>query len=203
MIKTTLLWIISKWREIAVITLAIIIAIQTKRLNKANDNNATSQSVVDQQAKDIKMLRDELAHISVVGGHVIYLTRTVAGGALTGHGTPYKPPEGSTDISVTQTTTGGPPRIVVKVQTKGFTFRLGLGVLYSSKLYPELDVKWAFWDRYSIKTGVTLEFVDAGISRHVDDLIPFLNVQNLEIQGVYGKSFKWENRLGIGLRSNF
>lgn len=103
----------------------------------------------------------------------------------------------------------------VKVKTWGFTIRPGLGILYSNELYPEIDIKFFFWKRYSAKVGTTLKFFgkektttnffDIGISRHIDDLIPLrIKFRNLEIQIAYGFEYKdmKNRRLAIGGRLN-
>lgn len=63
-----------------------------------------------------------------------------------------------------------------------------------------IDLKWAYWRRYSATIGITPEFGGLGISRHVDDLTPF---ENLEIFGMAGPDWSGRPRLGLGLRTNF
>lgn len=93
-------------------------------------------------------------------------------------------------------------QVEVKYQRFGFTFRPGLGALYSGEFFPEVDIKVAYGGRYSLKAGLTLSFVDAGISRHVDDLIPWFRFQNLEVQAVAGMNYAGGWRAAIGVRSN-
>lgn len=89
----------------------------------------------------------------------------------------------------------------VKVQRFGLTFRPGFGVIYSSKLYPEIDFKWAFWDRYSLKTGVTTKFVTTGLTRHIDDFTPsWFKLRNIEGQIVGGLNYTGGWRVGVGVR---
>jgi len=102
--------------------------------------------------------------------------------------------------------------IHVNVQRWGFTFRPGIGVVYAPKvsdsgdvrhlLLPEIDFKFLFFDRYSLKAGLNLQFIDIGISRHIDDLIPFFKLENLEIQGLGGVEYSGGWRLGVGARVN-
>ena len=96
-------------------------------------------------------------------------------------------------------------KVNVDVKTWGFTIRPGIGVLYSKELYPEVDIKFFFWKRYSAKVGATTKFFDVGVSRHIDDLMPFrIKFRNLEIQITYG--FEYEDmgnrRFAIGGRLN-
>jgi len=84
----------------------------------------------------------------------------------------------------------------------GVTAKPGLGILYSTKFYPELDLKVVYAYRYSLKVGITPEFGHIGLTRHVDDLIPFFNFQNIEVQVVYGMDFRGGRRWGIGVRTN-
>lgn len=93
----------------------------------------------------------------------------------------------------------------VNVQKWGLTKKLGIGILYfDKKLHPEIDIKWLFWRRYSLKSGATLKFLHPiGISRHVDDLVPWFKFDNLELQGGLGLDYEgWKKLLVIGLRLN-
>lgn len=110
----------------------------------------------------------------------------------------YLPPEGNVEVVTKQNASGKPPEIVVK--DHGFTHRLGGGIVYSGKPLPMIDLKWAYWRRYSATVGITPEFGGLGISRHVDDFTPFAN---LEIVGMYGVGWHGESRLGLGVRTNF
>jgi hypothetical protein len=93
-------------------------------------------------------------------------------------------------------------RIDITGASWGVTLKPGLGALYSDHFVPELDLKVVYAYRYSLKVGITPEFGDIGLSRHVDDLIPFFRFQNIELQVVYGMEFGGGRRWGIGVRSN-
>ncbi|MHB2025115.1 MAG: hypothetical protein ACYCPQ_00545 [Elusimicrobiota bacterium] len=110
----------------------------------------------------------------------------------------YLPPEGHIEVTTKTNTPEKSPQIVIK--DHGFTHRLGGGILYSGKPLPMIDLKWAYWRRYSATIGITPEFGGLGISRHVDDFTPF---ENLEIFGMAGPDWAGRPRLGIGLRTNF
>ncbi len=88
----------------------------------------------------------------------------------------------------------------VRIKDHGFTFRPGGGMVYSERFLPEADAKLAYWQRYGILIGITPDFGGLGLSRHVDDFLPF---QNLELQGNAGLSWQGNLRLAIGLRTNF
>ena len=109
----------------------------------------------------------------------------------------YLPPEGSVTL-VTKEDTRIAPEVVVK--DHGWTFRPGGGTIYSARFLPEVDVKLVYWKRYSFLAGINSEFAGVGAARHVDDLIPF---HNLEIFGLGGHSWHGTFRFGIGIRTNF
>jgi len=201
--------ILASGAAIAIIVLAIMLAIQTKRLNKEKQDNVNSTASIKDLTIKLHFTENMLASFRIENGRLLALTRTTAGGKPTGHDD-YVPPEGHVDITIgaSKTVTGQvnteQPQIHISITNKGFTFRIGYGFVYSKKLYPELDIKWAYWDRYSLKTGFTIDFADLAITRHVDDLIPWFNWQNLEAQ--VGGGLEWDGlgkRLLAGFRSNF
>lgn len=98
---------------------------------------------------------------------------------------------------------GKVPELHIDYSKFGFTCRLGYGVLYNGKFLPELDIKWVYYGRWSLKTGITKEFVDIGVSRHIDDLIPYIKPRNVELQIVVGKSYEGAVVIAGGARSNF
>lgn len=99
------------------------------------------------------------------------------------------------------------PELHVDFKPWGFTLKPGLGVVYSGKLMPEIDVKFFYYKRYSAKVGFTKEFAWLGGSRHIDDLIslviPKFKPRNLEVQGGYGLEYEGgDDRVVLGLRLN-
>jgi hypothetical protein len=99
---------------------------------------------------------------------------------------------------------------VIDVKWYGFTFRPGIAGLYhgvsgKQPVAPALDVKLFFINRYCLGLGSSLEYPYVWGSRHVDDFIPFIPVENLEIMGGYGKPYdNFENSVFvIGGRTNF
>jgi hypothetical protein len=110
----------------------------------------------------------------------------------------YLPPEGKVEFVTKDKAQDQPPEI--RIKDYGFTFRPGGGMVYCDRLLLEADAKFAYWKRYSALIGVTQDFGGLGLSRHVDDFLPF---QNLELQGDAGLSWQGRLRLAIGLRMNF
>lgn len=110
----------------------------------------------------------------------------------------YLPPEGHVEVVTKVDQPEKPPEVVIK--DRGLTARLGGGVVYSGKILPLVDLKWAYWRRYSLTTGITPEFGGIGLSRHIDDFTPF---SNLEIFGLVGASWHSDGRMGIGIRTSF
>lgn len=113
----------------------------------------------------------------------------------------YVPPEGSITIKET-IISKDKTKTEVKIKNKGFIFKPGMGILYSKKLYPELDFKWAYLGRYSSTFGITTKFLGIGLTRHLDDLLPF-SPQNIEFQVMYGLDFDSGHILSTGIRINF
>jgi len=169
---------------IAIVILSIMLVIKTKQFNVEQDKNLSSAGSIESLKKELKFNSDTVAALKIENGRLIILTKDKNGNVVPQH--PYVPPEGGVrvrvDGPVVSGTTTGQPRVVIDIKNKGFTFKPGIGMVYSSKIYPEFDIKFAYWNRYSVKVGTTLDFVDAAITRHVDDLIPWVNLQNLEIQ---------------------
>ena len=100
-------------------------------------------------------------------------------------------------------------QVDVKVQKWGFVFKPGFGIVFDGDMHPEVDIKFLFWNRYSLKAGSTVSknpLFTAGLTRHIDDLIPRpFNFQNLEIQILFGsrfESFLKDKRLVVGARIN-
>lgn len=99
---------------------------------------------------------------------------------------------------------------VIDVKWYGFTFRPGIAGLYQGGFGKQpmniaLDAKLFFMNRYSLGLGSSLEYPYIWGSRHVDDLIPFIPVENLEIMGGYGKPYEnfGNSVFVIGGRTNF
>lgn len=111
----------------------------------------------------------------------------------------YIPPEGKIDLVTKVDQPDRPPEVVVK--DRGFTRRLGGGLIYSGEPLPWVDAKVLYGGKYSLVFGVSPRFGGVGISRHVDDLLP--SFRNLEAFGMGGLEWSGKPRLGVGVRVNF
>lgn len=110
----------------------------------------------------------------------------------------YLPPEGHVEVVTKADLPEKPPEVVIK--DRGFTRRLGGGIVYAGEPLPLLDLKWAYWRRYSVTLALTPRLGGVGLSRHIDDLTPF---SNLELLGIAGMNWQGKPRTGVGLRVNF
>ncbi len=97
-------------------------------------------------------------------------------------------------------------------QTTGFTLRLGGGVCYTDKLKPEIDIKWAYMDHFSLVTGIAIDPSDFRNSDILMDITTHFNlftppkwhIDNIEV-GI-GPSYSILTRtfgLNFLLRTNF
>lgn len=206
-VKAVLGFAFRHWYTIPIIILALMLirehnksAALEQQNHELTKNNAET---IDDLKKKLKFDNNDLAVLRFENGRLIALTRNKPGSTVSNESVPYIPPEGHATgrLTVTNTITGD-VKVEITIKDKGFTFKPGIGVLYSGKIMPEIDIKWVYWKRWSIKTGATLEFVDAGISRHVDDY-PFMSLfKNLEVQVVAGWQYISGLRIGAGLRVN-
>jgi hypothetical protein len=80
----------------------------------------------------------------------------------------YLPPEAPFIIQVSSST--GETNVISK--TKGMTAKPGFGAEWGGKgIQPYMDLKWAYWGRYSGLVGGSLKGIGPGISRHLDDVL--------------------------------
>jgi hypothetical protein len=96
--------------------------------------------------------------------------------------------------------------VVVIIKDKGFTAKPGFGIEYAGYgLSPRLDLKLAYYKRYSLLVGGGKDGLDVSASRHLDDIL-FWRPANVELFLGYiflpiGNDGR---RLPVaGLRSNF
>ena len=89
--------------------------------------------------------------------------------------------------------------VSVKITDWGTCKRLGIGLVYSRRILPQLDLKFFYWHRYSATAGVNPEYLNLGVYRHVDDLI---GLDNLEFGVNGGIGFDGSRRAGMCLRLN-
>jgi hypothetical protein len=183
-------FIIRRPQEAAIILLALMLAVLDWQLRhetgRAEQLTAKIEGLPPDTKQTVTIYRDRV------------VTKWRDGPTKIEYRDRYLPPEGYVEVVSKVDQPEKPPEVMVK--DRGFTRRLGGGLISSGALLPMIDIKWAYWMRYSITTGITPEFGGIGISRHVDDFTPF---QNLEIQGLAGLGWGAKFRFGIGLRTNF
>jgi len=96
----------------------------------------------------------------------------------------------------------------IVIQPYGVTLHPGISGTYVGGANPfqvGLDFKLLYFYRWSSGLGSTTEFPYVFVSRHVDDLVPFFKVDNLEIMVDYGKPYSnfGNSVVGVGARTNF
>ncbi len=93
----------------------------------------------------------------------------------------------------------------VVVKDKGFTLKPGFGFDWANHgLKPRVDLKWAYWGRYSLLIGGSENGIGPDLSRHIDDIM-WGHPQNVEIFIGY-KILRFEpgsSTIAGGLRANF
>jgi hypothetical protein len=94
--------------------------------------------------------------------------------------------------------------VIITVKDRGFTFKPGFGMEWSSKIMPDtrLDFKFAYFKRYSALVGGSKGAVGLSVSRHLDDILWF-RPMNIELFGQYNLLRFNNTRWSFGLRSNF
>jgi hypothetical protein len=110
----------------------------------------------------------------------------------------YIPPGGTVTVKKEKDPKNPNKEIVTTIiKDWGFSKDIGLGLNYSGKILPQIDLRFFFWKRYSVCLGVNLEYPNLGVYRHIDDIIRF---QNIEVGVNYGKGFDGLNRMGTAIR---
>ena len=202
-LETAWKWFKRLWWIIPVVTIYIEHNQFLSLKAKYDDITQNSKDKINELNNKLKIKDNEIFALRIQNGKILLLTRSANGALVAPPLGPFVPPEGGIDIRFTNTTEGAK----VTVIDKGFTFRPGIGVVYSGNFYPELDFKLIFFKQYSLKVGATFRedytgFIDVGISRHVNDWSALSLLQNLEIQAVSGYNYTGGWRIGGGLRSN-
>lgn len=97
------------------------------------------------------------------------------------------------------------PDVQVTVKDNGLTFTPGFRLGYSGDgIKPGLDIKFAYWGRYSALFGGDTDGLDVSASRHLDDIL-YGHPRNVELYVGY-KLLRFSDgsdRYTIGLRANF
>jgi hypothetical protein len=179
-------WALANKQAAVFIILAAIIAwlswSKSRLVNKIDELNIKNETL----AADLKL--------KVNGNTVIYRDKEKIVKV-------YIPAEGG--LIVKEPDANG--KTVVVIKNKGFTAKPGIGLFYDGKVNGGLDLKLAYWERYSAGLGSSLDSPYVWLSRHVDDLVPVLRPQNVEFSLGYGKPYSnFSNSLMlVGIRTNF
>lgn len=117
----------------------------------------------------------------------------------------YLPPEGWFKISFPKPTAANPnPDPIIESKTKGMCLKSGLGLEIGNKgIQAHLDLKTAYWGRYSAIVGGSRYGLGIGVSRHLDDIL-WGKPKNIEFFGAY--NFLRAIDLApvtVGVRTNF
>lgn len=177
-------------KEAAILLLAALLLLTFWRLNREQGHARELAAKLEGLPPDTKQV------VTLYRDRVI--TKWRDGPTKIGYRDRYLPPEGHVEVVTKVDQPEKPPEVVIK--DRGFTRRLGGGIIYAGEALPLLDLKWAYWRRYSLTLGLTPRFGGVGISRHVDDFTPFTNI---EIIGLGGVDWSGKSRLGLGFRINF
>lgn len=188
--KAAALFTVRRPKDATIILLALLLAFLFWRLKRERSHAQELAAKVEGLPPNTKQV------VTIYRDRVV--TKWRDGPAKIEYRDRYLPPEGHVEIVTKVDQSEKPPEVVIK--DWGFTTQLGGGLVYSGRPLPLIDLKWAYWRRYSLTLGLTPRFGGLGISRHVDDFTPF---DNLEILGLAGPDWAGRLRLGIGLRINF
>ena len=191
-VKAAVFFAARRPKDAVIILMALMLALMCWRFNR-------EQSQAQKLATNVEGLPPNIRQVVTVYRDRV-VTKWRNGQTKVEYRDRYLPPEGHVEVVTKENEPKKPPEVVLK--DRGFTARLGGGIVYAGKPMPMLDLKWAYWRRYSLTVGVTPEFGGVGFSRHVDDAVPF-GFGNLEILGMAGFDWHGGNRLGMGARVNF
>ena len=189
-LKDAALFVVRWPKDALIIALAVLLAIFGWRLNR---ERGRSQELA---AKSVGLPADTKQVVTIYRDRVV--TKWRDGPGKIEYRDRYLPPEGHVEVVTKVDQPDKPPEVIVK--DRGFTSRLGGGIVYSGEPLPMIDLKWAYWRRYSATVGLTPRFGGLGISRHIDDFSPF---HNLEIVGLGGLGWQGRWHYAIGFRFNF
>lgn len=177
-------------KEAAVVLLAVLLALTLWRLEREKGH-------AQELAAKLEGLPPDTKHVVTLYRNRV-ITKWRDGPTKIEYRDRYLPPEGKVEVITKVDQPEKPPEVVIK--DRGFTSRLGGGVVYAGEPLPLIDLKWAYWRRYSLTLGLTPRFGGVGVSRHIDDFTPFAN---LEILSLAGPDWTGKLRVGVGLRCNF
>jgi len=189
-LKAIALFAVRRPKDAAIILLALLLAVLFWRFNRERSHAQELAAKIEGLPPNTKQV------VTLYRDRVVMRWRD--GPTKVEYRDRYLPPEGHVEIVTKVDEPEKPPEVVIK--DRGFTRRLGGGVVYAGEFLPLIDLKVWYWHRYSATVGATPRFGGLGVSRHIDDFTPF---GNLEFLGMGGLGWSGEPRLGIGLRTNF
>jgi hypothetical protein len=183
-------WAVQRPKDAAILLLALLLALMLWRFGRERQNSRELAAKIAGLPPNVQQM------VTVYRDHIV--TKWRDGPAKINYRDRYLPPEGHVEIVTKVDQPEKPPEVVIK--DRGFTRRLGGGVVYAGEILPLVDLKVGYWRRYSATVGITPRFGGLGVSRHIDDFTPF---GNLELFGMGGVDWSGAPRLGFGLRTNF
>lgn len=189
-LKGAALFAVRRPKDALTIALAVLLVIMGWRFSRERNR------VQELAAKSVGLPPDMKQVVTIYRDRVVMKWRD--GPGKIEYRDRYLPPEGKVEVITKVDQPEKPPEVVIK--DRGFTSRLGGGVIYAGEPLPLIDLKWAYWRRYSLTLGLTPRFGGIGVSRHIDDFTPFAN---LEILSLAGPDWTGKLRVGVGLRCNF
>ena len=189
-VKAVLLFTYRRPKDAAIILLALLLAVLFWRLKRESRHAQELVAKIEGLPPGTKQI------VTIYRDRVVMKWRD--GPTKVEYRDRYLPQEGHVKVVTKENQPDKLPEVEIK--DKGFTRRLGGGIVYAGEALPLIDLKWAYWRRYSLTLGLTPAFGCLGISHHIDDFTPF---KNLEILGLAGLSWSGDLRFGIGLRTNF
>lgn len=189
-LKAATLFSIRRPKEAAILLLAALLALTFWRFDRERSHSQELAAKLEGLPPDTKQT------VTIYRDRVV--TKWRDGPTKIEYRDRYLPPEGRVEVVTKMDQPEKPPEVVIK--DRGFTSRLGGGIVYVGEPLPMLDLKWAYWRRYSLLLGLTPAFGGLGVSRHIDDFTPF---SNLELVGLGGLDWRGGPRAGIGLRLSF
>ena len=147
-------FIIQRLKEAVIILLALLLALLYWQLKRETGRAKELAAKIEGLPPDTKQI------VTIYRDRVITKWRT--GPTKIKYRDHYLPPEGHVKIASKVDQPEKPPEVMFK--DRGFTRRLGGGLIYSGKLLPMVDFKWAYLGRYSLTTGITPQFGGIGLS---------------------------------------
>lgn len=189
-IKAAIIFALRRPKDAAIILLALLLAALFWRFNRERGRARELAAKIEGLPPNTKQV------VTIYRDRVVMRWRD--GPTKVEYRDRYLPSEGKVEVVTKEDEPQKPPEVIIK--DRGLTAKLGGGVIYAGKPLPMIDLKWAYWRRYSLTAGLTPEYGGLGLSRHIDDFTPF---HNLEVVGMGGFGWHCERRLGLGVRLNF